>query len=122
MRVRASSDLFLYGQLKEYARENRKHPTEAEAVLWQYLKGRNLQHSFFRQYIIDCYIVDFVCRESKLVIEVDGGYHSEPRQVADDEVRTERLQSLGYGVIRFSNDEILCHLDEVIKMIQIEIL
>lgn len=122
MRVRNSSDLFLYGQLKEYARENRKHPTEAESRLWEYLKGRNLQRSFLRQYIIDCYIVDFVCRECKLVIEVDGGYHSEPRQAEDDAERSERLRSMGYRVIRFSNEEVLSHLEDVIKMIQIEIL
>lgn len=122
MRVRSSSDLFLYGQLKAFARENRKHPTEAESRLWEYLKGRNLHCSFLRQYIIDCYIVDFVCRERKLVIEVDGGYHSEPRQAEDDAERSQRLQSLGYRVIRFSNEEVLSQLEEVVKMIQIEIL
>lgn len=122
MRVRNSSDLFLYGQLKEYARENRKHPTEAETRLWTFLRNRNLNHTFLRQYIIDCYIVDFVCRESKLIIEVDGGYHSEPKQEESDAERSERLRALGYRVIRFSNDEILSHLEEVIKMIQIEIL
>ena len=58
--------------------------TEAESALWKYLKGNALGHKFLRQHIIGDYIVDFFCRYRQLVIEVDGGYHSERTQYEDD--------------------------------------
>ena len=81
--------------------------TEAESALWKYLKGNGLGHKFLRQHIIGDYIVDFLCRDKLLVIEVDGGYHSERTQQEDDAVRQQWLESIGYKVIRFSNEEIL---------------
>ena len=82
------------------------------------LKGGGTLVSILKQYIIDKYIVDFVCRDSKLIIEVDGAYHSEPKQQEDDEKRTISLQSLGYRVIRFSNEDILFNIEGVIKTIK----
>ena len=111
----------LYTALKEYARQNRSNPTEAEYYLWSRIKNKALGVTFLRQFIIDQFIVDFVCRESRLVIEVDGAYHSEPRQIEDDAVRTSILQSLGYRVIRFTNDEILFKTDMVLHNIIIEL-
>lgn len=116
-----SADQFLYGRLKEFAKENRQHETEAEAVLWNSIRNRTLGVKFLRQYIIDVYIVDFVCRESRLVIEVDGGYHAERTQQENDEIRTRRLQELGYRVIRFANDAILYDFENVKKRIMLEI-
>ena len=113
-----NADPTLYASLLESARINRRNQTEAEAVLWNVVKAKGLGVQILRQFIIDQYIVDFICRPSKLIIEVDGGYHSEPRQVEDDEMRTKRLQSLGFRIIRFTNEEILFHIEEVIKAIK----
>lgn len=106
-----------YGILKQYARQNRKNPTLAELALWQYLGNKSLGHKFLRQHIIGDYIVDFLCCDDGLVIEVDGAYHSEPRQAEDDEIRTRWLESQGYHVMRFSNEEVLNETDRVIDEI-----
>ena len=102
-----------YGLLKAYARENRKNMTLAERILWMSLNKKFLGHRFYRQYIISDYIVDFLCHEEGLIIEVDGGYHSEPRQAEDDEIRSRRLENMGFHVLRFSNEEILNNLEDV---------
>ena len=91
--------------------------TEAESALWKYLKGNGLGHKFLRQHIIGDYIVDFFCRDKQLVIEVDGGYHSEPCQKEDDETRTKYLESKGFKVIRFTNEEILFNIESVINRV-----
>jgi very-short-patch-repair endonuclease len=113
-----NADPMLYASLLEYARTNRRNQTEAEKILWDIVKAKGLGFQILRQYIIDSYIVDFICRPSKLIIEVDGGYHSEPQQEESDEMRTKRLQSLGFRVIRFTNEEILFHIEDVIKTIK----
>ena len=64
------------------------------------------------------YIVDFVCIEKRLVIEVDGGYHSEYEQIEKDEFRTQRLNELGFSVIRFKNEEILANISNVLIIIK----
>lgn len=107
-----------YGLLKAYARENRKNQTEAESILWNQIRGESLGVIFLRQYIIGDYITDFACLEPKLVIEVDGGYHSEPRQVEGDAVRQEWLEKQGFKVIRFSNAEVECDIDNTICRIK----
>ena len=112
-----TADPVYYGQLKEWARENRKYPTEAEAELWKAVRGNKLGHKFLFQYIIGQYIVDFLCPDAMLVVEVDGGYHSEPRQEADDMVRTAWLEKMGYDVIRFTNDAVMSNLDDVLEQL-----
>lgn len=112
------ADILNYKLLKQFAHENRTNMTEAEAVLWQYLRCNEMGHKFLRQYIIGNYIVDFICRDTKLVIEVDGAYHAEPRQLEDDKERDEFLRSRGYHVIRFTNDEVFMNTDHVIKTIK----
>ena len=107
-----------YSLLKDWARENRKNPTEAETILWEQIRNRNLKTKFFRQYIIADYIVDFVSLEAKLIIEVDGAYHSEDEQQQYDEGRTERLESIGFKVIRFTNNEVILQTDQVIDTIK----
>lgn len=102
-----------YGLLKEYARKNRNNMTLGEKALWSSLRHKFLGHRFYRQYIIADYIVDFLCHEGGVIIEVDGGYHSEPRQTEDDELRTQRLEQLGFHVLRFSNEEILADIEDV---------
>ena len=107
-----------YGLLKAFARENRKNATLAESVLWEHLRNGALGEEFMRQHVIGDYIVDFVSRHGGLVIEVDGGYHSEPRQQDDDKLREEQLEQIGYHVIRFTNEEVLYDTENVIEQIE----
>ena len=107
-----------YELLKAFARENRKNATLAENVLWEYLRNGELGEKFLRQHIIGDYIVDFVSRHDGLVIEVDGGYHSEPRQQEEDKLREEVLEQMGYHVIRFTNEEVLCDIENVLNQIE----
>lgn len=106
-----------YRILKDFARENRKNMTEAESVLWNSLRNKGLGVKFLRQHIIGDYIVDFVCQETGLIIEVDGGYHSEPCQKEEDDTRTRYLESKGFKVIRFTNEEILFNIESVINKV-----
>lgn len=112
-----TADSTQYDLLKENAKTNRKNPTEAESVMWDMLKGNNLGYHFRRQHIILDYIVDFICLEKGLVIELDGGYHNDPQQKAYDGYRTAHLQRLGYTELRFKNEELLCNPDSVIQKI-----
>ena len=107
-----------YPILKEFARRNRINPTDAEIILWQSLRDRALGIKFFRQYIIADYIVDFASLQANLIIEVDGAYHSELEQQRYDIGRTERLESLGFKVLRFTNEEVLNQIDRVLNTIK----
>jgi len=98
------------------ARELRKRSTNAEKKLWSYLRLRQIAgHKFRRQQPIGKYIADFACLEKKLVVEVDGGQHSEP--IAYDEDRTMWLESQGYRVLRFWNNEVLKEIEIVLDVI-----
>ncbi len=107
-----------YRLLKDFARKNRKNPTLAEQVLWKYIREQVLGVKFLRQHVIGDYIADFVAPGCMLVIEVDGAYHSEPKQMRDDIVRTSALEKSGFKVIRFSNDEVLYNTNETINRIK----
>ena len=107
-----------YQLLKGFARENRKNPTLAEKVLWNYLRGKALGVKFLRQHILGDYIGDFVATDIKLVIEVDGGYHSQYLQQQKDNDRSEFINNMGYEVVRFSNEEIVMDTDRVIRQIK----
>lgn len=108
-----------YELLRSFARENRKQMTLAESILWDSLRRGNLSgHKFLRQHIIGDYIVDFLCRDDGLVIEVDGGYHSEQQQEVSDAERDKWLEHQGYSVLRFSNDEVLNNLNNVLTTIE----
>ena len=113
-----TADPYMYDLLKEFAKENRKNPTEAEAILWKYLKSRQLGHPFRRQHIIGEFIADFVCIPAMLVIELDGGYHQLPEQQVSDEQRQQWLESNGFKVIRFTNEEVIGDIEKVIKTIK----
>ncbi len=112
-----TADSTQYDLLKKNAEANRKNPTEAESVMWDMLKGNKLGAHFRRQHIIIDYIVDFICIDKGLVIELDGGYHNDPQQKEYDEQRTAHLQQLGYTELRFKNEELLCNPDSVIAKI-----
>jgi len=107
-----------YELLKEHSKRKRKFPTEAEGALWELLRGNQLGEKFRRQHIINDIIVDFVCLKKRLVIEVDGGYHKDPEIQNLDKLKTDILESLGYSVLRFTNEEVLVNSDEVLKSIE----
>ena len=115
----ASPDRYML--LKEFAKKNKQHPTEAEKLLWECLRGKNLWFKFNRQHIVGDYIVDFICIEKSLVVEVDGGYHSEYEQIQKDEMRTESLRRMGFRVIRFANEDVYGRIQEVIDKIKEEL-
>lgn len=90
--------------------------TDAERLLWHHLRNRRLQGcKFRRQHPIGPYIVDFICSERMLVVELDGGQHSE--SISYDERRTRYLETKGYRVIRFWNNEVLRQTDAVLSSI-----
>ena len=98
------------------ARNLRVASTDFERLLWTHLRGRRLGNfKFRRQQPICGYIVDFVCVETRLVIELDGGQHSE--HVAQDAHRTVMLEKNGFRVVRFWNDEVLKNLEGVLEQI-----
>ena len=107
-----------YQQLKENAQRMRNNPTESEAVLWKFIRGEQLGFRFRRQQIIDDYIVDFVCLEKKLIIEVDGGYHSNGEQQELDGIRENKLRSEGYRIILFTNEEVMLNIEQTIECIK----
>lgn len=76
---------------------------------------------FRRQHIIYDYIVDFVCLDRMLVVEVDGAYHAEREQMEDDEVRTAHLEQIGFRVVRLSNEEVLSDIESVLERIRNEL-
>jgi very-short-patch-repair endonuclease len=112
-----TSDPSYYGLLNVYASENKKYQTEAEKMLWLHLRGNKLGLHFRRQHIIGCYIADFVCLKKKIIIEVDGGYHSQYAQAIKDYYRTEKLESLGFKVLRFRNEDIYSNVVFVLDQI-----
>ena len=109
---------FNYDILKENAKENRKHQTEAEAALWEVLRANQLGEKFRRQHVIGDFIVDFVALNSKLVIEVDGAYHNNAEQMEADKLRSEFLNEAGFKVLRFTNEQVLQDTDNTIKEIK----
>lgn len=111
-RPKATSKLF------DFARQNRQKQTQAEALLWQYLRNRQINnYKMRRQHPIGNFVVDFYCHELKLVIEVDGGYHLQKEQTDYDQGRSFELEELGIKVLRFKNDEVLNDINAVIMAI-----
>lgn len=113
-----TADASLYKVLQQRALQHRNYPTQAEAVLWEYLRGNRLGAKFRRQHPIGQYIPDFVCLAKQLIIEVDGGYHFIGDQPSSDEQRTAHLESFGYHVIRFTNEEVLTDTQNVLQKIR----
>ena len=100
------------------ARNLRKRMTDAEIKLWQALRLKQIIGiRFRRQAPLGKYIVDFVSHEQKLIIELDGGQHNDHTQIKYDAQRTEWLETQGYRVQRFWNNDILLHLDAVLDII-----
>ena len=99
------------------ARKLRQTSTIPEVKLWQPLRNRRFVGlKFRRQFPVGPYVVDFVCLSHKLVIELDGGQHSE--QLDYDNKRTEYLNHCGFKVLRFWNSDIFLHFDIVLEQIR----
>ncbi len=104
------------GELLRRAKEMRKNPTQAEALLWDKLRTKKLDTKFRRQHPIGNYIVDFVSLSKKLIIEVDGEIHLSQKE-ADAERETILKEKLGYTIIRFTNEEVLSTVNKVVEKI-----
>ena len=97
----------------------RQRTTSAEEKLWPYLRNRKFKGlKFCRQHPIDRFIVDYICIEKQLVIEVDGAIHNTSEQKKYDKNRTVVLGEYGLTVIRFTNNEILNDVFKVLKEIE----
>ncbi len=108
--------------LQPFANENRKQMTKAEACLWKYaLRAKQMGYTFNRQRPVLNYIADFMCKELKLIIEVDGYTHLLDDVIKNDLIRQERLENAGFKVIRFKDEEVLKDIKRVREIIQITI-
>ncbi|MUU79351.1 vitamin B12 dependent-methionine synthase activation domain-containing protein [Winogradskyella endarachnes] len=114
-----TADPLLYGLMKAHAQKMRNQPTEAEVLLWNVLRNKQLDdYKFRRQHIVGSYIADFICLKKGLIVEIDGLIHQLPENKASDEERTKWLNEQGYRVIRFTNDDVLSNLDNVIERLK----
>lgn len=109
MYFNASNEIF------ERARSLRSEMTSSELLLWEEVRNRKLGVKFRRQHPINQFIVDFYCHEKRLVLEVDGGIHSNPKIAQYDLNRTAELENFGLTIIRFSNEKINNDISFVIK-------
>jgi very-short-patch-repair endonuclease len=96
------------------ARQLRQNPTDAERKLWQRLRTLPCAAHFRRQATIGPYFADFTCHTHRLVIEIDGGQHADS---ASDAIRTAYLETNGYRVLRFRNNNVLGNTDGVLEII-----
>ena len=104
------------GMSRAHARALRKNSTEAERALWKHIRLRQMDgHKFRRQQSLGQYIVDFICLEKKLIVEIDGGQHA--WQIALDSERTAWLEAQGFRVLRFWNHHVLADIEAVKEVI-----
>jgi len=101
------------------ARALRKSQTEAERALWRELRRKQLDGAKFRrQEPIGALVADFVCFERGLIVELDGGHHNEEAQFSRDSARTAWLESQGFTVLRFWNNDVLGNIEGVMETIK----
>jgi very-short-patch-repair endonuclease len=105
-----------YLLIKEMRDSLKNNPTDAEKLIWEYLRNKKTGHKIRRQHIIDDFITDFVCLSKKVVIEIDGKIHLNQKEY--DLLRTLRLNELGYDVIRFTNEEVFANPQFVFSRIK----
>jgi very-short-patch-repair endonuclease len=101
---------------RQFAKILRKQMTDAERLLWRHLRNRGLGGwKFRRQYPVGPFVVDFICVEKNIVIEVDGGQHAESEEL--DKQRSAYLNKMGFKVLRFWNNEVLQETEAVLNSI-----
>lgn len=116
---RETADPANYMQLKGNAKQMRKEPTEGEKSFWEMATSGVFGSKFRRQHIIGDYIVDFVCFDKHLIVEIDGGYHQEEKQQTDDNLRSTELKNHGFAILRLCNEEVIGNPQEVIRKVQL---
>ena len=106
-------------KLKLLARRLRNDSTRAEIRLWHFLKGKQVMgYDFHRQKPLDNYIADFFCHELMLVIEVDGYSHTFEEVVVKDQIKEERLREMGITTLRFTDEEVMQDIDNVLHTLE----
>jgi tRNA A37 methylthiotransferase MiaB/very-short-patch-repair endonuclease len=113
---RETADPVYYEQLKDFSRDNRNSPTQAENILWQFLRNEQTGFKTRRQHAIGQFIADFVCLQKGLIIEIDGHHHKLNKEA--DDARTQVLNNYGFEVIRFTNDEVLQNPQQIFQIIK----
>ncbi len=101
----------------ENAKHLRKNMTDGEKVLWSYLKTGINGVKFRRQHPIGFYIADFYCHKAKLIVEIDGSIHIKKEVKENDDIRQKELESWGYFIVRFTNQQVLKEIENVINAI-----
>lgn len=99
----------------ENAKELRKNLTNAELILWEYLKQKPFGCKFRRQHPLGNYIADFYCHKVKLVIEIDGDVHDNLDVKRQDEVKEKDLKEAGLSVVRFRNEVVIREIESIIR-------
>jgi very-short-patch-repair endonuclease len=103
-------------QTLKFARQLRRSQTDAEKLLWSKLRNRALNgYKFRRQVPVGNYIADFLCQEAMFIVELDGGQHAEQQEY--DQRRTHWLESQGFRVLRFWNNDVLLNIDGICDVI-----
>ena len=102
-----------------FAKNMRSNMTKEEFIIWQKVRAKRfLGYKFKRQVLIGDYIVDFLCPEKKLIIEIDGGQHNALDKIEKDNIRTKYFEDNGFRVLRFWNNEVLNNMDGVYEVIK----
>jgi very-short-patch-repair endonuclease len=106
-------------QQRTHAKDLRRAMTRAETLLWRYIKAHRIEGLGFRRQVpMGRYIVDFVCHETQIVVELDGETHDFEAQQKRDQVRDAWLAARGYVVLRFTNRDVLSNLEGVVTVIR----
>lgn len=106
---------------KENRRKLKNEMTEAELLLWKYIRNDSLGVRFRRQYGIGNYITDFYSPSIKLVIELDGSQHFTPEGLEYDKIRENFMKSLEIKTLRFNNNDVLTNIEGVLEVIRKEL-
>ncbi len=116
------SNLLYNKNLKAISRQLRGRLTDAEKLLWSKIRKKQIKnYQFFRQKPIGSFVVDFYCKEARLVVEIDGGQHYEEENIKADKIREEFLKSLGLKILRFTNLDVLRNIDSATAKIYSEL-
>ena len=96
------------------AKNLRKRATDAERLLWRYLRAKQMEGiKFRRQEPVGNYIVDFICFDRRIIVEIDGGQHARDENINKDKERDEWLRNQGFKVLRFWNNDVLNNINGV---------
>jgi len=104
---------------QETIRKKLRHEsTKAELLIWRKIRNKQLGYKFRRQHSIEKYVVDFICVELKLIIEIDGDVHFYDENIVKDKIRENYLKNLEFKIKRYKNTDILYNIDSVLSDLQ----